>query len=351
MSCNRIYEPFQDAIETTDITELQKKIIKQRYITVVNIFSKRCCRLSYLYHSMRVIITVGSLFVPALLSIQYTSANELATHIYWTTWTISLLVTISNGILSVFKIDKKYFFLHTTLEQLRSEGWQYLQLSGRYSGFYTPNEVPTHINQFTYFCHIVEKIKMKQVEEEYYKFTDIQQSSQQVSSKQPDAIPLSISPSLTKQRNTSYNNTDRILPPTPLKSYIDNTKNLPSELLSELYSVSSAKNEQKRRPQSVIPTFGGSAGNLIGGSSPPNIKDTLQYYYSGTVLNKRGRSNSSGSFSALDSSPLSDIKTKETLEYFPDVNRRNSAPNKVVEKLETIIEKDSRVHTDDETPP
>jgi hypothetical protein len=98
--------------------------------------------------------------------------QTFAFQIYWTTWVISLLVTTSNGIFTLFKVDKKYFLLHTMLEQLRSEGWQFLQLSGRFSGFYTPRQSPTHANQFLYFCHAIEKLKMKQVEEEYYKSTE-----------------------------------------------------------------------------------------------------------------------------------------------------------------------------------
>jgi len=55
------------------------------------------------------------------------------------------------------------------LERLRSEGWQYVGLTGRYSGHLIGNRPPTHQNQFVYFTHYIEKIKMKQVEEEYYK--------------------------------------------------------------------------------------------------------------------------------------------------------------------------------------
>ena len=55
------------------------------------------------------------------------------------------------------------------LERLRSEGWQYFSLTGRYSGHLTSNNKPTHENQFVFFTHYIEKIKMKQIEEEYYK--------------------------------------------------------------------------------------------------------------------------------------------------------------------------------------
>ena len=55
-----------------------------------------------------------------------------------------------------------------------SEGWQYVGLTGRYSGILTHNtQEPTHENQYKYFCHYVEKIKLKQVEDEYYKYDEV----------------------------------------------------------------------------------------------------------------------------------------------------------------------------------
>ena len=131
-------------------------------------------RLSISFHSSRCIITIGSLIVPALLSIQYTSSAGTNLGIYWTTWVVSLLVTICNGLSTLLKIDKQYYHLHTVREQLISDGWQYLELTGKYSGFHTPSQHPTHENQFIYFCHSVEKIRMKQIQEDYYKVMDAQ---------------------------------------------------------------------------------------------------------------------------------------------------------------------------------
>ena len=154
----------------------QKEIVQARYVAILENFQKRTRNHSILFFIGHFIVTVGSLFVPALLSIQNSGSNytfnntNFTVQIYWATFVISLLVTICNGILTLFKVDKKYYFLNTTLERLRSEGWQYVGLTGRYSGQLLEKGVePTHQNQFIYFIHHVEKIKMKQVEEEYYK--------------------------------------------------------------------------------------------------------------------------------------------------------------------------------------
>lgn len=62
--------------------------------------------------------------------------------------------------------------LHTCYEHIISEVWQYVQLSGKYSGLYTQGQEATHANQYIYICNILEKIRMKHIEEEYYKVTE-----------------------------------------------------------------------------------------------------------------------------------------------------------------------------------
>lgn len=225
---------FITALEDANIVPENRTIIRERYVNVLKNFEQRCFHLALFFHSARFIVTVGSLIVPALLSIQYvdtgptsniTDPETFAYRIYWSTWVISLFVSICNGVLSVFKIEKKYYFLHTTLEQLKSEGWQYLQLSGHYSGFHTPNVAPTHANQFVFFCHYVEKIKMKQVEEEYYKLLENH----------------SADTSAPKQSISDATKKDTILPITPLKPLIEQAKALPPELLDQIVTIAKAE--------------------------------------------------------------------------------------------------------------
>lgn len=159
------------------VTPFQKIALMNRYISIQEPFHRRVVFYSYSFHIGHFVVTVGSLIVPALLSIQYTNTgqtgpNNLEYMIYWATWITSLLVTISNGVLTLFKIDKKYYLLHTALSQIESEMSSYFTLTGKYGGHYTKGRVPTHENQYVYICHHLEKIKMKQVEEEYYKIQE-----------------------------------------------------------------------------------------------------------------------------------------------------------------------------------
>jgi hypothetical protein len=201
---------FLNIIQLTDLSDIEKEIIQTRYISILENFKRRSRNYSYMFFIGHFIVTVGSLFVPALLSIQnsdssYTLNNSnFDVHTYWATFVISLLVTIFNGIITLFKVDKKYYFLHTTSERLKSEGWQYFSLTGRYDGRLISDATPTHKNQFVHFMHYVEKIKMKQVEEEYYKIEEkggLPTSNANQNAGQNDLFPPSIDQTLASMKN------------------------------------------------------------------------------------------------------------------------------------------------------
>ena len=193
-SASRMIDLFQDI---PGLTQFQKNSILNRYVTLTETFRRRAMLYSFIFHIGRTVVTVGSLIVPALLSIQYTDSGNTSTQsmsyqIYWTTWCISLLVTTCNGVLTLFKVDKKYYFLHTALEHFKSEMWQYIHLSGKYGGHYIRDGTSaTHENQYVYFCHNIEKIKLKQVEEEYYKLVDSNHSSNSGSIERPAIVEVS----------------------------------------------------------------------------------------------------------------------------------------------------------------
>jgi hypothetical protein len=134
--------------------------------------------------------------------------------------------------MALFKFDKRYYYLHTILEKLVSEGWQYVELTGRYSGFHTPGQLPTHENQFIYFCHSIEKIRMKQVEEEYYKLSDSQQNN---------------TPATTATQDTKIS----LIPPTPQQGDLTI---IPTEI------VEAVRGEIAKGQESVSSPIVGNAG-------------------------------------------------------------------------------------------
>ena len=229
--CCKIYKDRDSVelmLEGIQLPAIQKQHIRARYINILENLKKRARKYSIVFFVGHFIITVGSLFVPALLSIQssstsFTLTNGTVVPVYIITFIVSLLVTIFNGILTLFKIDKKFYFLHTTMERLRSEGWQYLGLTGRYSGRST--DVPsTHENQFIFFSHQIERIKMSQVQEEFYKSDD--------------------SATVKDVRSSGQKNTEFY----PLSPIVPNTviKEVPGTIQEVVHSIMQAKPEGVR---------------------------------------------------------------------------------------------------------
>lgn len=205
--------PFSTVLDDIPLNPLKKRIIIERYSKLVSELEEQSFRVSVSFHTSRAIITVGSLIVPALLSIQYTNSSGSNLTIYWTTWVVSLLVTICNGLSTLLKLDKNYYHLHTVREQLISDGWQYAELTGKYSGIHTPHRAPTHENQFVFFSHSIEKIRMRQVQEEYYKVTEPQANAPNHQALDPV----------------------KLVPPTPQQGELEN---LPKEIKEALEEVS-----------------------------------------------------------------------------------------------------------------
>lgn len=142
-----------------------KAIIKHRFLDEISYYEKKRDHTKKYYNGFRFIVTTGSILLPAILSMGQMDPNKLPKNFdmvsYWASWTISLLVTASNGFLQLFSLDKNYFSYSMVVEQLKTEGWQFFGLSGKYEDY------PTHQSAYKNFSKSVEAIKRKQVEQEF----------------------------------------------------------------------------------------------------------------------------------------------------------------------------------------
>lgn len=160
------YERVKDIIDSLELkNKSDNDIIKNRFLYEVLLYEKKRDTTKKYYNIFRFIVTIGSIFLPAILSIGQMDPNKLPKNFdsvsYWASWTISLTVTACNGFLQLFSLDKNYFTYSIVTEQLKTEGWQYLQLSGKYE------ESPSHEAAFKTFCKSIENIKRKQIEQEF----------------------------------------------------------------------------------------------------------------------------------------------------------------------------------------
>lgn len=165
--CNNVtHNRIGNMIEELELLEYQKTLLKNRFLDQVVLYDKKAKTAEFFYILFSVFITIGSIILPALLSIQqmdYSDNDEtdekIQITIYWITWTISIMITICNGLIQLLGLNKQYLSFIRTREKMLSEGWYYFQLTGDY-------KESTHKISFSEFCEEIEKIKENQVDKE-----------------------------------------------------------------------------------------------------------------------------------------------------------------------------------------
>jgi hypothetical protein len=140
-----------------------KDYMKIRYLRVVNNLEKSSKISSFWYYTLTGIITVGTILTSSLITVQDRSKNDNA--IYWSVWSISLSVTLSNAILKMLGLDKSHISRNIKLNQFKSEGSLYLSKTGIY-------DINNNDERFKLFVANIEKLKREMILDEYLQNED-----------------------------------------------------------------------------------------------------------------------------------------------------------------------------------
>lgn len=159
-----------------DYSQEKRNYINIRYIRIVKNLEKSTMISAFYYYLFSTLITLLSIIVPSLLSIQdrtfkaNPSDDDVRTHnntIFWVIWTMSILITISNALIKLFKLDQTYITRALRLNQLRSEGVMYVNGIEDY-------EDGDDEEKFKRFIQNIEKLKNIQIKQEFTQSTDLE---------------------------------------------------------------------------------------------------------------------------------------------------------------------------------
>ena len=123
-------ELWGELLDETELSLQAKAVVRARVIICAAGLRRRVTRLHWLYRLGRGTVTVGALLLPALTGLDSHRAAPETT--FWLVWVLGLLTGLSNGFLSLFGVDRKYFLLKEQLVRLEAEAWFFLSLSGKY---------------------------------------------------------------------------------------------------------------------------------------------------------------------------------------------------------------------------
>jgi hypothetical protein len=119
-------------IGALDLPELHKRLLNGRWLDQLLWIEGAAERANRWHHGMRLVMIVGGILIPALLSLNLQANLTSPTFISWLGFGLGLLVAISAGLEEFFKFGERWRHYRRLAEMLKSEGWQFFQMTGPY---------------------------------------------------------------------------------------------------------------------------------------------------------------------------------------------------------------------------
>lgn len=142
-------------IASLDLPELNKEFMRARWLELVIWMDGKAQESVWWYRRLRLATIIGGVIVPALVSLNFSS--EMQGLIQAITFIVSLVVAMSAAVEEFFRYGERWRHYRRMTESLKSEGWQFLQLSGSYAN-------QTHIQAYPAFAGRVEEMSREEVE-------------------------------------------------------------------------------------------------------------------------------------------------------------------------------------------
>lgn len=124
-------QQFGELIDRLDITDLQKTFLKSRWLDQLMWLEKKAGESQKKHFRLRLVTIVGGVIIPAMVSLNVNDGRAKEA-IFWGTFGLAQVVAISAAIEEFFHYGEKWTQYRKTAEMLKTEGWQYFQLSGPY---------------------------------------------------------------------------------------------------------------------------------------------------------------------------------------------------------------------------
>ena len=158
--------PFDQAWLRTDLDALvesfhlgpeQDHFLRSRWLENVLWMEAAAQRTRTRYYALRLTTVVGAVIVPALVSINAVGGAETA--ITWLTFAVSLVVAVSAAVEGFFRFGERWRHYRSLVEELKSEGWDFYELSGPYRA-----DGATHATAFPAFVDRVNDVLRRETQ-------------------------------------------------------------------------------------------------------------------------------------------------------------------------------------------
>ncbi|MBW4429355.1 MAG: DUF4231 domain-containing protein [Nostoc desertorum CM1-VF14] len=157
-----IKEDFDKLFEGMKLGDVQKHFLRSRWLDQVIWMEGKANFSRDRHYLLRITTIVGGIILPALVSLNINSTlqvnDRVKNVILWSTFSLSQIVAISAAIEEFFHYGERWRHYRRTVESLKSQGWQFSQLTGPYHNY------TSHEQAFNLFAGHVEDIIQRDVE-------------------------------------------------------------------------------------------------------------------------------------------------------------------------------------------
>jgi hypothetical protein len=147
---------FLPLIGELSLSPLQQEFLRGRWLDQVRWAEGKADSAQKWYRWLRLVTITGAVIIPALVGLNVTgTASE---GIRWAVFGLGLVVALAAAIEGFFHYSDRWPHYRRLAELLKSEGWQFFQLSGQYAG------TVDHTAAYPQFAAHVEAIIQRDVE-------------------------------------------------------------------------------------------------------------------------------------------------------------------------------------------
>jgi hypothetical protein len=150
-------ETFGSLIDGLPLHNAHKGYLRARWLDQVLWMEGKAEATKKKYYWLRLITIVGGVIVPALVSLNL--AGRQASFVGWATFALSLMVAVSAAVEEFFHYGERWRHYRRTVEDLKSDGWEFFQLAGRYRRYRADPE-----SAYSLFAARVEQLLRQDVE-------------------------------------------------------------------------------------------------------------------------------------------------------------------------------------------
>ena len=146
-------------VDSLDLSVLQKQFLRSRWLDQVVWMEGATKRAQRRYYVLRIVSILGGVTVPVLVSLSLQPSSDAYVYVRGATIVLSLVTAASAALEEFFRFGDRWRHYRQTVEALKTEGWQFLQLAGpSYRGHF-----PSHGAAYPRFAARVEELIQRDV--------------------------------------------------------------------------------------------------------------------------------------------------------------------------------------------